>query len=262
MPIIGIMASGISGNTFTNTPPVTTNLWGWYDGSDSTTMTVSSGNISQWNNKSPASGGPNLSQATGGQQPNLESNVQSGRSAVRFIRANNDNLKSTTQPTTGVSPFTIFFVINTTALASAGAGQGQYPISWGSSNAVGAGVDMSMLPTGDGDSGKISTGYAGGPTEHTFSTASYSGSWVIVTFTGSGTAITSSYNDLDNKSKTTTSVNVSNNSEFFFGYLTNPWYETGGYNGYIGDVLIHTSVLSAGNQTSQINWLKQKWGIS
>lgn len=259
-PILGIIASSKLG--FTNTPPVTTNLWAWYDGSDSTTMTVSSGNISQWNNKSPASGGPNVAQSTGARQPNLESNVQNGRSAVKFTQANLDNLSSTSQPTTGTGAFTVFIAMKTTASASVAAGLGQYPVTWGTSNAVGAGVDTFMLPTGSSDSGKLGSGYAGGTTEHTYSTNSYSGSWVIFTFTGSGSSITSSYNDTDGQSKTTSTVNISSNNEFFLGWLTNPWYSSGGYNGYLGDVLIHTSVLSSANQTSQINWLKSKWGIS
>lgn len=263
MPILGTIASSRpAGGGPYGTPPVTTNLWGWYDGADATTMTVSSGNISQWNNKSPASGGPNMTQSTGSRQPNLVSNVQFGRSAVQFVRTSEDHVGSTSQPTSGSGAFTLFAVINTSNTSSLGAGIGPTFVNWGTSNYVGGGVDTGMLATDNATPGKISVGYAGGTTEHIYSTNTFNNTWVVVCYTGSGTSITAQFNGTDNQSKTTTSVNVSANNEFFIGWLTNPWYGSGAFNGYIGDVLVHQTVLSGAQQTQQINWLKSKWNIT
>lgn len=236
---------------FNNTPPVTSGLTHWYDGSDSTTMTVSSGNISQWNNKSPASGGPNMTQGTGSRQPNLETFVQNGRSAVRFMDANEDNLFSSTQPTTGTSAFTLCLAAGAVTYSV-----GQVAVSWGNFNAVGAGWSQSY------NNGFLEGGYAGNvDTEGIKSTTSTYSGWFTQVLTASNTSVQGWMQSEAKKTKTTSPVNISARNEFFLGWLGDPWYSTYGFNGHIGDVLIYNRVLTDTEATTMRDWLQQKWSI-
>jgi heme O synthase-like polyprenyltransferase len=61
--------------------------------------------------------------------------------------------------------------------------------------------------------------------------------------------------------KTAAGSSISNNSEFFLGWLTNPWYSTFGYNGIICEVIIYTSVLNSTDRTTMMNYLRKKWGL-
>lgn len=255
--------SMLAGNStyvpFVNTPPVTSGLTHWYDGTDAATMTVSSGNISQWNNKSPASGGPNISNGTGSQQPGLESNVRNGYSAVRFVQANGDNLKATVQPTTGSSAFSVVVAGQTTVTDTA---VGQNSVSWGDFNAVGAGVSIAMRPISNGN-GKLAGGYAGSyDTEYANSANSYSGAWFCQVFTANSSSLTQVVNNSDSSTRTSGVPNVVNNSALFIGQLGAPWFNTGGWNGYIGDVLIYNRVLTTQERSDISSWLMQKWAIS
>lgn len=248
----GSMLAGNTAYNPYNTPAVTSGLTHWYDGSDSSTMTVSSGNISEWNIKSPASGGTTVTQGTGARQPDLESSVQNGKSAVRFKDANLDNLKSTTQPTTGTGAFTVCI-----AGKSTDTNTDQSMVSWGTSNAVGAGWSNIFF-----SDEKIGGGYAGNRDDnYVFSDSAYNNTWFTIVTTGSGTSLKGFFQDETKKTKTTPSVNVSSNSEFFLGWLTNPWYETFGFDGYIGDVLIYNRVLTDQECTDMRDWLQEKWGI-
>ena len=249
MPIIGIIASQMSAHLL---PPVTSGLVRWYDGSDSTTMTISSGNISQWNSKSPATSGVNVTQATGSKQPNLVTNVKNGRSAVQFTDANEDNLFSSSQPTTGTGAFTVCLAAQQSSYSSDAT-----IVAWGTSNAVGAGWGNFQTAANT-----LVGGYAGSATDNgIISTGTYAGNWATQVTTGNGTSIQGWMQKETKATKTTTSVNVSNNSEFFLGWLTNPWYSTYGWNGYIGDVLIYNRVLSDTEATTMRDWLQAKWGI-
>jgi hypothetical protein len=61
-------------------PPVLTGLEGWYDGQDSSTLTVVGSNISQWDDKSGA--GNDVTQATGADQPTIS--TLNGYQALAF----------------------------------------------------------------------------------------------------------------------------------------------------------------------------------
>jgi hypothetical protein len=259
MPILGTIASSWK-SAFVNTPPVTSGLTHWYDASDATTMTISSGNVSQWNNKSPASGGPNFTQGTGSRQPDFTSSARNGRSAVKFIRANDDNLGSSSQPSSGSITNTVCFAGQTTQLAS----NAQVPVSWGTSNAVGAGYALSLLAANDPlGAGRVNAGLAGNQgTAGVVSANSYSGLWYAQVVTISGASQTQAVNKTDTGTQNATSSSVSANNEFFLGWLTNPWYGTYGWNGFIGDVLIYNRVLNATERTQMADWLMQKWAIS
>jgi hypothetical protein len=243
-------------STFIEMTPPVSGYNRWYDASDLSSMTISSGNVSQWNDKS--GNNYHISNATGGSQPNILLNYKNGRHAVQFIDSNADNLKSTNQPTTGNSSGTIFFVGRTDSYTA-----DQCAVSWGTSNAVGAGISLIFTGQSSGVSpNNWAWGYAGDLTgNYSYGQAKNVNEWVVLSGTFSGTSLATAVNVTNTATKTSASSNISNNSEFFLGVLTNPWYETFGYNGIICEVLIYTSVLNSTQITDITNWLKKKWAI-
>lgn len=63
-------------------PVLVSGLYTWYDASDASTITITDGNISQWNDKSP--NGRHATQTNASQRPTLSSNIQNGLSVVSF----------------------------------------------------------------------------------------------------------------------------------------------------------------------------------
>ena len=66
----------------------------WFDAADASTITESSGAVSQWNDKS--GNGVTASQATGSKQPETGTRTLNGLNVIDFDRATSDNLDSTT----------------------------------------------------------------------------------------------------------------------------------------------------------------------
>lgn len=85
-------------------------LVGWWDASDASTITASSGAVSQWDDKSAS--GLDVTQATGSNQPSTGINTQNGLNVISF--GSGDLLRVT--PVTAIcgSAFTIFFVFRKT----------------------------------------------------------------------------------------------------------------------------------------------------
>ena len=104
MSVIGIgigVAHGGAVSSFT--PEDITTDW-WLDAKDSSTITESGGNVSQWNDKS--GNGYNVTQGTAGFQPKL-STLASGETAILFD-GSDDNMASGTTFTS--NSFDIFIV--------------------------------------------------------------------------------------------------------------------------------------------------------
>jgi hypothetical protein len=74
---IGIVASGLW-------TPLELSPALWLDAADTTTITESSGSVSQWNDKS--GNGRNLTQATGANQPTTGTRTQNGLNVLDFVR--------------------------------------------------------------------------------------------------------------------------------------------------------------------------------
>lgn len=92
-----------------------TGLIAWWDADDSSTITESSGAVSQWNDKSGT--GNHLVQATGSLQPTLTANQLNGRPTI--IGDGTERMTVTDfQGLTGVSEYTAYFVINRTFTAT------------------------------------------------------------------------------------------------------------------------------------------------
>lgn len=88
------------------------NLYMWFDAADASTITASSGAVSQWNDKS--SNGFNVSQGTGSAQPTTGSSTLNGLNVISF--ASNDQLTySAASDALDFSPLTVFLVARYTA---------------------------------------------------------------------------------------------------------------------------------------------------
>lgn len=260
MPIIGTIAS--SRVNFVNTPPVTSGLTHWYDFSDSTTMTLSSNKVSLISNKSPASGGVNMTQSTGSQQPTYTTGVKNGRAAVLFNNSNGTNLTNSVMPSSGSITNTVISAGINTTYSAANSAVGQAITSWGNYNVAGAGFTAGMNPSNGVSPGSLGAGFAGDwANYYAYSTNSYSGVWAVQAATVSGASLTTIINNTDSGTKTAGASTVTNNGEFFIGQLGNPWYSSGGWNGYLGDLLIYNRVLTTQEKTDMWLWLKAKWGL-
>jgi hypothetical protein len=65
-------------------PLTITNLVGWWDASDTATITASSGAVSQWDNKASTSPARDLIQGTGSAQPTTGTRTQNGLNVLDF----------------------------------------------------------------------------------------------------------------------------------------------------------------------------------
>lgn len=81
MTLLGILASGISGNLYP-VLPVTANLQGWWDAADAASVTLASGKVSQLNDKS--GNARHMLQATGANQPVYAIAEKNGYNAMQF----------------------------------------------------------------------------------------------------------------------------------------------------------------------------------
>jgi hypothetical protein len=79
MPVLGIVASQ---QVLKVTPPILTDLATWIDASDATSVTLSSGKVSQINDLS--GNGRHLVQATSTNQPTYSTNVKNGLNAMQM----------------------------------------------------------------------------------------------------------------------------------------------------------------------------------
>jgi len=112
MSLLGIIASGISGN-LEPVNPVQTNLYAWFDASQAADFTYSSGTVvSQWNDRS--GNARNWSQVTVANQPS-RSGTMNGYSTVVFDA--NDMLAFSALQDLGTS-YTLFAVLDVPAITA------------------------------------------------------------------------------------------------------------------------------------------------
>jgi len=96
----------------TNTLPILQNLVAWFDAADVNTVTESSGNVSQWDDKS--GNDHNATQGTASDQPTYVANAQNGLHAVRF-NGTSDFLDLGSVVISGTTGRTFFLVANAVA---------------------------------------------------------------------------------------------------------------------------------------------------
>lgn len=88
--------------------PETTETKLWLDASDASTITDSSGSVSQWSDKS--GNDANATQSTGSKQPTTGTRTLNGKNVIDFDRANSNNLEIANIPYGTTDEFMIFVV--------------------------------------------------------------------------------------------------------------------------------------------------------
>lgn len=80
----------------------------WLDAADSSTVTLNSGNVSEWRDKSASA--VHYSQATAAYQPGYSSAYKNGRNAIRMGASGTTYLSTGTNPSLSFKPATVFIV--------------------------------------------------------------------------------------------------------------------------------------------------------
>jgi hypothetical protein len=219
----------------------------WLDAADATSIQFSSGaNISNWRDKS---GNGNNFTLTGATNPTYSTNIQNGLSVITFNGIANQTLNNSAFvfPNTAYTIFTVQYLASTI-----GEGSGYQRFIDGTPSSV-------FFVGTNGGNVAVFTGNSVGNWNDINAlanpTISNVGVWRLVSFTVSGSVLTTFVNGSANTIKTGTTA-------AFTGL--NIGSQRGGgqrWNGYGGEVIIYNTAL-APNQRQQIEgYLASKWGI-
>jgi hypothetical protein len=207
----------------------------WLDAADLTSLTVSGGAVSQWNDKSGNAN--NATQSTSGNQPTSGSITQNGLNVLNLTS------KTMTYPTISLTTMTVFCVYRQLDFTSY-----RQPLSVGAFAffyANGGTVGIGRLAVTDEVLANWST--------YGLNTSAYTIYGGTVSIAGSTT--TNMYFN---------GTNVASNTVNSSGGVVR--YEIGrselSNSGYIAEVLIYNSVLSQTNRQSVESYLAQKWGLT
>jgi hypothetical protein len=269
---IGIMASQISGH-LTFQPSSITGLKAWYDPSDTTSITSSSGKVSQINDKS--GNGYNLVQATSANQPTTGTrtinslNVLDYTAVVQTLINGTPSNWTFMSNTSGSSIFAVFKFDNLSQR------NGVYYTGYNPQGYTSTSTYFTALQTsgyvdhlvGDGAGNlnflnRPSSGYAASTNYYV----------TVLGDPGNATAANRSKvyintgSALAANTQTYTAGTAAPKTGFSLGgYLDNgqtPFTDTdGALDGVIGEVIVYTGVLSGADQTTVKNYLATKWGI-
>jgi len=206
----------------------------WLDASDTTTLTLSTNNVTQWSDKSGS--GNNATQATAGSQPTTGGS-QNGLNTLLFTG------KTMTYPTISLSAQTVFCVyLNNTFTP------------YGEPVAVGPFAFFYAAPSSNVGIGRT------GVTDEVLA------NWSTNGLTTSKYTV---YGGTVSVSGSTTSVLYFNGNQVASNTVTSSggasYYRIGHYNGgttgYIAEVVVFNSVLGTAQRQSVENYLMGKWGI-
>ena len=207
----------------------------WLDAADLTSLTVSGGAVSQWNDKSGNAN--NATQSTSGNQPTSGSITQNGLNVLNLTS------KTMTYPTISLTTMTVFCVYRQLDFTSY-----RQPLSVGAFAffyANGGTVGIGRLGVTDEVLANYST-YGLTSSVYTI----YGGTVSI-----SGSTTTNMYfNGTNVASNTVNSSGGVVRYEIGRSELTN--------SGYIAEVLLYNSVLSQTNRQTVESYLAQKWGLT
>lgn len=214
-------------------------LVGWWDASDTDTITESSGKVSQWDDKGPY--GYDLSQGTSDNQPLTGSNSQNTLNLITFD-GSNDLLSRTTTPTWAQYP-TIIIV------CSMGVGEEQW---WTQANSAVAGIFGRAL--GGSDYQNLYVYGASGGFTYNFGTGAFPLTIVTAQWGASGAGLMRL-----NGTQVATGTATMNGTETGIN-LGRP---SGGLspNGDIAELIIYDSQISADDYANAEAYLNAKWAV-
>ena len=268
---IGIMASQISGH-LTFQPSSITGLKAWYDPSDTTSITSSSGAVSQINDKS--GNGYNLVQATSAYKPTTGTRTINSLNVLDFTSdstyiSNNTTSNWTFMSNTSGSSIFVVFKLDTLGKRNFIYNTGYNPIgelSTGTyfSSLITSGYVDHLLGDGAGNYNFLnrpSSGYAASTNYYV----------TVLGDPGNATAANRSkiYINTGSVLATNTQTATAGTAAPVRGFTLGATYDgssggpyiTGAIDGVIGEVIMYTGVLSGADQTTVKNYLATKWGI-
>jgi len=255
MSLIGIIASSKLGDNRPDSP--VSGYYMWFDGADTSTITSSSGFVSQWNDKS--ANALHISQSGGNTtKPETGVNTLNSKNVLKWdetggvrglFRANPAGLQSDPN-------MTIFVVAN---YKTGGVG------TWGYAASLGFGDDQASPSGVIAYNGVFqrSNGYLygiGGNGRIVSVNSDQRDTWKIYILSKSGTTTTAYFNKT---SQGTASGSYSISSyRFAVGFL--PQNPGGNYafNGDIAEILVYTSALSTTDRELNVDYLQKKWALS
>jgi len=215
----------------------------WLDASDASTFTFSSGTrVSQWNDKSGNS--RNFSQSSTGAQRALDSNVQNGLSAVAFGSGSVQWLSRSSFNWAG-SAFTVFLVTKTT---TGGNYQNIFASDtlYGTSLAIDVSNAYSVFNIGAAAYASNLSYTSGNADVTSWKSAGQSAGSIAVYLRKNQVAASSVINAGYTNTSSNAALGAGNSGERYYGYVC--------------EVLVYQSQLSAGDITSNETYLKNKWG--
>lgn len=213
----------------------------WLDSSDSSTITLSGSNVSQWNDKS--SNGWSVSQGTSLQQPALISSGLNSKDVIRFDGSNDSLINASITPVSGSTNRTIFAVSNYTGTGVL------YNAYFGTTQSNGRvlGVSNEIAVRIYGGNRVWTTGVDSTHCTTTIMLDGTTPSNLSAWKDGSPLSVSSTANQTIN---TTAGVYIGKS-------VTNTSY----WNGDIAEVLVYDSALSTSDRESVESYLSTKWGL-
>ena len=261
-PMLGIMASQISGHLSPTSPVAGYKVW--LDAADTGTITSSGGAVSQWTDKS--GNAYTFTQATAAYKPTTGTQTQNGKNVLAWD--SNDLLVSTAAASVWKflnygSGSTYFIAAKHTATSSYG---GVITTNGGSTQEKGV---LKWFRSSDNYGEQVATGTSGVyAVSNNTASSSYDGAFTYissVTIPNDATAANRSSIQFKQGSaikNNTETAAAPNNDPGFTLYLGD--YATAGglaMQGTIGEILMYDSVLSAGNILLNQQYLAAKWGV-
>ena len=230
----------ITGEQKNNWTPAEIDTALWLDAADESTITESSGRISQWSDKS--GNGRNATQATGAQQPKITTAAQNSRSVVEFDPVSSSFQRLSFSRLTNLGH--VFFVARKND------------------------IDYSQVMLTDGSANDLRSVSFGADTGSDFVVQQIAGS--LSTATRNNWHIAEVRTDGTNASlgidaTRTTSADADVMSSSDIGWYANPStliVNQYSFRGQIGEIILSTTALSDSTRQKVEGYLAHKWGLT
>ena len=258
--IAGLMAV----NAAPFTPSSIAGLKLWLDASDTATISLSGSAVTQWTDKS--ANAYTFTQATAANQPVSGTATQNGKNVM--VYSTNDSLAGTSAASvwkflSDGSTYSIFFAGKTTSTTTQ-----QISLSTYSGSGFSIGVQVSLTSTNQLNHGvfrNVSGALAVDNNSSTNATGTTFTYLTLLADPANGTAANrSDYRVLQGSAiKNNTVTNAPDGSNPFQALRVGDYIQAGavGWIGQIGEIIIYTSILSAGDVLKVQEYLAAKWGV-
>lgn len=217
----------------------------WLDAADTSTITESSGSVSQWNDKS--GNGNNATQGTGSAQPTTGTTTQNGRNTLDF-NGTSHRLAFPNLGLNGLTDVSVFAVFNVDSTTSGS----DNPLSFGNGS-------EGQILTGAVAVGTLQSFDLGFFTDLTFIATGMDDSMNILSLITSATASHSYKNGTqvaEDLTPPTTWTTGAGDYGIMASNTPNRWTK-----GQFAELIIYTRTLSTAEKTQVESYLLNKWGI-